>query len=502
MSRFATTALLLSLLSGAYAQSSDAAAATSAAGSAAASGAATATAAGSAAASGATLAQTGTSVDASVISLTATISAPQGFSIPALSELTSGAPTDTTVALDSTYAAGSTPTAVSGAPALPTSALTIANYPALDVVPPTDSTEVKDWLSKIDMSKVPTYNTTTGECATDPTAITDGRCWWTCGGCTRETDITECPDKMTWGLSYDDGPSPFTPLLLDYLNEQQIKSTFFLVGSRVLSRPEIVQSQYMAGHHLSVHTWSHTALTTQTNEQIVAELGWTAKVIRDVTGVTPNTFRPPYGDIDDRVRAIAAQMGLTPIIWTSYREGVTDTNFDTNDWHISGGTATGASSFQTFDTILNDYVPKLDTGFIVLAHDLYQQTVDLAVGYVLPQAISSGKFQLKSIIECLGKPISEAYIETSANATTTAVTSVDGGSTYFQPSVGTATGSLASITTGGAAASGSGGSGASGSAAASGSSAPSSGASKLALDKVIPAAVALGAVALGMMVVA
>ncbi|WWC98008.1 hypothetical protein V866_004897 [Kwoniella sp. B9012] len=497
MSRIATTALLLSILStGACAQSSAA--------SAAASGA---TAAASAASSGATLAQTGTDVDQSVLTMTATISAPQGFSIPALSELTSGAPTDTTVALDTTYTAGATQTALSAAPALPTSALTIANYPALDVVPPTNSSEVQEWLSKIDMSKVPTYNTTTGDCSTDPTAITDGRCWWTCGGCTRDTDITECPDKMTWGLSYDDGPSPFTPLLLDYLDEESIKTTFFLVGSRVLSRPEIVQSQYMAGHHLSVHTWSHTALTTQTNEQIVAELGWTAKVIRDVTGVTPNTFRPPYGDIDDRVRAIAAQMGMTPIIWTSYKEGTTDTNFDTNDWHISGGTATGASSYSTFDTILNEYVPKLDTGFIVLAHDLYQQTVDLAVGYVLPQAIASGKFQLKSIIECLGKPLSEAYIETSANATTTQVTSASDGSTYFQATVGTATGSLASITTGGAAASGS-GSGASGSASASasgssGSSGSSSGAeTRFVVDKFVPAVVAFTVVALGMMVVA
>ena len=39
------------------------------------------------------------------------------------------------------------------------------------------------------------------------------------------------------------------------------------------------------------------------------------KAIKDVTGVTPNTFRPPYGDLDDRVRAVAAAMGLRPIQW-------------------------------------------------------------------------------------------------------------------------------------------------------------------------------------------
>ena len=235
----------------------------------------------------------------------------------------------------------------------------------------------------------------------------------------RATDITECPDKYTWGLSYDDGPSPFTPLLLDYLDQQNVTTTFFVVGSRVLSRPQMLQSEYMAGHQISVHTWSHPYLTKLTNEEIVAELGWTKQVIKDTIGVTPNTFRPPYGDIDDRVRAIAAQMGLTPIIWTSITANGTTTDFDTvsvsfrfrlqgsragvqTDWNIPGGEATGESSLTKFEEILDVYVPELTSGFIVLEHDLYQQTVDLAVGYVLPMAIASGKFQLKSIISCLG----------------------------------------------------------------------------------------------------
>ena len=42
----------------------------------------------------------------------------------------------------------------------------------------------------------------------------------------------------------------------------------------------------------------HPYLTTLTNEQIIAELGWTKKVIYDVLGVTPLYMRPPYGDIE------------------------------------------------------------------------------------------------------------------------------------------------------------------------------------------------------------
>ena len=115
--------------------------------------------------------------------------------------------------------------------------------------------------------------------------------------------------------------------MLNYLDQKDLTSTFFVVGSRVIEYPNVLREEYMSGHEISVHTWSHPALTKLTNEQIVAELGWTRKAIQAVTGVTPTTMRPPYGDIDDRVRAIALAMGLQPVIWT---RGPTGNQFDTN----------------------------------------------------------------------------------------------------------------------------------------------------------------------------
>ncbi|ORX39358.1 hypothetical protein BD324DRAFT_619382 [Kockovaella imperatae] len=420
-----------------------------------------------------------------------------GQTIPNLAELTSGAPVQSGVPLATTYSQGIQPS-VSRAPALPNPTLTVSNYPALDLTPPTDSPEVQEWLSKIDMSKVPNYSQTDGTCAGSPGAISDGRCWWTCGGCTRSSDITICPDKMTWGVSYDDGPSPYTPLLLDYLAAVNISTTFFVVGSRVISRPEMLQAEYIQGHQISVHTWSHSSMTTLTNEQIVAELGWTMKAIRDVIGVTPNTWRPPYGDIDDRVRAIAAQMGLTAVMWSAITENGVTTDFDTDDWRIPGGAANGPSSLSKFNTILDTYVPSLSTGFIVLQHDIYQQTVDLAVGYVMPMAIQSGKFTFKSIINCLGYPNSEAYIETSSNTTQTAITSA--ASTFYQASIGSATG--AAVTASGVSASGSAGpSSASGSSSASTSGAATRSAN-LGLPGLAPVVVSLLALGLGAVIIA
>jgi peptidoglycan/xylan/chitin deacetylase (PgdA/CDA1 family) len=147
---------------------------------------------------------------------------------------------------------------------------------------------------------IPSFSpTVAGGCPTNLQAVADTtRCWWTCGGCTRPDDVTTCPDKLTWGLTFDDGPAPYTPDLLNYLDSQNLQATFFVVGSRVISYPATLQAEYMAGHQIAVHTWSHPSLTTLTNEQIIAELGWSRQAIKDVLGVTPNMMRPPFGDIE------------------------------------------------------------------------------------------------------------------------------------------------------------------------------------------------------------
>jgi Polysaccharide deacetylase len=76
---------------------------------------------------------------------------------------------------------------------------------------------------------------------------------------------------MTWGLSYDDGPSPYSTGeaklfffrlwnhrhtkdhsdLLNYLDANNLKTTFFIVGSRAISRPDILAAEYMSGHQVS-----------------------------------------------------------------------------------------------------------------------------------------------------------------------------------------------------------------------------------------------------------
>lgn len=128
-------------------------------------------------------------------------------------------------------------------------------------------------------------------------------------------------------------------------------------------------------------------------------------------------MRPPYGDIDNRVREVCRQMNLTPIIWTTAQVDGQELTFDTNDWKIASGDVTTNKSYETFEKIL-DSSDDMDHGFIVLQHDLYQQAVELAVAYVLPDALQrQPELNLLSVIDCLQKPQTEAYIETSSNET-------------------------------------------------------------------------------------
>lgn len=83
-------------------------------------------------------------------------------------------------------------------------------WPAQDVVPDTTSDEVSEWMKELDGFYIPSFNVTTdGTCANNTAAAADAanRGWWSCGGYTRATDIVACPDKYTWGVSFDDGPS-------------------------------------------------------------------------------------------------------------------------------------------------------------------------------------------------------------------------------------------------------------------------------------------------------
>jgi len=107
-------------------------------------------------------------------------------------------------------------------------------------------------------------------------------------------------------------------------------------------------------------------------------------------------------------------MGLTTVIWS--RLSPTST-FDTQDYDVAGDLVSPSEVLGNFSVIAKN-ATTMDTGFILIEHDLFQQTVDIATGYILPDALAyQPPFTIKTVVECLNMPLSNAYVETNDNNT-------------------------------------------------------------------------------------
>ncbi|KAJ3044662.1 hypothetical protein HK097_001411 [Rhizophlyctis rosea] len=272
----------------------------------------------------------------------------------------------------------------------------------------------------IDWTKVPSspikpvdLSTTSYDAGTDPD------CWWTSTLCTQpkvaglNPDVTICNKPGSWGLTFDDGPTCFSPELYGFLSEQKQKATFFMLGGQVLTYPVEAKGAFDEGHDVLSHTWSHHGLTTLTNLQVVAELYYSVKVIQEVTGVSVKYFRPPYGDIDNRVRAIATQLGLTAVMW----------NDDTDDWKVNNNPDARTEVDAKFQAILDkasEYNAK-NAGPIVLEHDNDQGPIQIYKDWYAK--IKKVYPKVMSVTECLGEGgYYEPVPSDDAGATGTATT--------------------------------------------------------------------------------
>ncbi|KDQ15391.1 carbohydrate esterase family 4 protein [Botryobasidium botryosum FD-172 SS1] len=182
------------------------------------------------------------------------------------------------------------------------------------------------------------------------------------------TQLWDAPSG-TIGVAFDDGPLPPSTILYPFLKQNNQGATHFFIGSNILGNPDIF-SQCLADplQDIAVHTWTHPYMTTQTDEQLLLELGLTMQIIHDSTnGRVPAYWRPPFGDSDVRVVAIAYYVfHLTTVIW----------NNDSNDWQIGepgGENFTDASVTASLTGWLNG--PKTP-GLFILEHELSNDTVN------------------------------------------------------------------------------------------------------------------------------
>jgi peptidoglycan/xylan/chitin deacetylase (PgdA/CDA1 family) len=172
-------------------------------------------------------------------------------------------------------------------------------------------------------------------------------------------------------LTFDDGPSDYTPAVLDLLKQYHIKATFCVVGEQVQSYPKATKRIVDEGHSLCNHSMHHDDLGNVSLARIRADLTETDNAIaKAVPGATVKYYRAPYGDFGPSAK-VAAQMGHTPLGWV----------VDPDDWMLPGA-----------DAIVDRIEQQLTPRAVVLVHDGggdRSQTV-AALKKLLPRLINEG----------------------------------------------------------------------------------------------------------------
>jgi peptidoglycan/xylan/chitin deacetylase (PgdA/CDA1 family) len=138
------------------------------------------------------------------------------------------------------------------------------------------------------------------------------------------------PDAVTGprtvALTFDDGPSRWTPQILDILKRERVKATFFVIGGNGQAHPDLVRRAAAEGHLIGNHTWTHTPPTGGTAwsaAKLGAELDRTTSLLQGLSGQRICWFRPPAGVLAG-AGAPAAQRGLNVVTWS----------VDSQDWLV------------------------------------------------------------------------------------------------------------------------------------------------------------------------
>jgi peptidoglycan/xylan/chitin deacetylase (PgdA/CDA1 family) len=163
-----------------------------------------------------------------------------------------------------------------------------------------------------------------------------------CTGAAPELDTNGPRERRVVALTFDDGPSEYTPAFLDVLREKHVEGTFFEIGQEMPGREDIMRRILREGSEIGNHTMHHAELPGY------SELAEDSALVESSTHFRPCLFRPPGGAVDPAVISTAAELGMRTITW----------DVDPADWTNPGGGA-----------VYSRVVEATGPGSIVLMHD-------------------------------------------------------------------------------------------------------------------------------------
>ncbi len=152
-------------------------------------------------------------------------------------------------------------------------------------------------------------------------------------------------------LTFDDGPhAVYTKQLLDILKAEGARGTFFVLGSRAETYPDLLSRMSAEGHEIGNHTWNHKSLVSQGRGSGLADLRKTADLLEMMTGSKCRLVRPPFGHTNQGVLKMINSEGWHQVMWDA----------DSRDWQ--GGSR---------DRMLARVIRSLSPGAVVLFHDIH-----------------------------------------------------------------------------------------------------------------------------------
>lgn len=158
-------------------------------------------------------------------------------------------------------------------------------------------------------------------------------------------------------ITFDDGPTPETPKVLDLLDKYGAKATFFCIGRQVEKHPEILQRIIAEGHTVGNHTLTHNPqMGLWSEDKVVNELNITNNDIEKHTGKAPLFFRPPYG-----------------VTYPALAKALKKTGHKAIGWNIRSLDAVIKDENKIFRRIKT----RLKPGSIILLHDTSQKSVNV-----------------------------------------------------------------------------------------------------------------------------
>lgn len=162
-----------------------------------------------------------------------------------------------------------------------------------------------------------------------------------CKGSTKEKIVA---------LTFDDGPdSVHTPQILDILDKQNVKASFFIIGKKAEQNEVLIRRILEEGHIIGNHSYSHDFFFDLFGrKKMEQDLLRTDEFIEKISGAKPAYFRPPYGVTNPTVAKVVKKLGHKAIGW----------------------------SVRSLDTVLKDedkivgrVLDRLHPGAVILLHD-------------------------------------------------------------------------------------------------------------------------------------